>query len=207
MMLQLSEEGLSRSRAERKARRQERREKRKERGGSKFFKGVKKVSLVGPRNAFLGLIRLNVHNFAGRLLANIKAGKENEIRAKWEKLGGNYDKLKPVIEKGAQKKPLLDEGLSLEPTTTTAASLTATASAVLVALREFLKKASVAYDQGKDVLGVIKDATGKKPEKIADPTDDQYKQYYQPEALTTSNTLLYVGVGGLVLFLLMNRKK
>jgi hypothetical protein len=206
MMLQLSEEGLSRSRAERKERRKERREKRKEKGGGKFFKGVKKVALSGPRNAFLGLIRLNVHNFAGRLMANIKAGKEGQIKAKWEKLGGKWDKLKPVIEKGAQKKPLLDEGFSTEPVTTTA-SLTATASAVLVALREFLKKAQGAVDAGKDVAGIIKEYTGKKPEEIADPTDDKYKEYYQPEALTTSNTLLYVGVGGLVLFLLMNRKK
>lgn len=164
----------------------------------KIGKGVKKVALAGPRNAFLALIKLNVHNFARRLQKNIEAGKGSQIFGKWEKMGGKKSALEKAISTGAKKKPLLDsaETLGADPGT---ASFMVQASAVLVALRDFLRKTGEAIDKGKDVMDLV-------DKKTADPTDPEMSQYYDPKGTTASNTLLIAGVGVLAIFLLTRRK-
>jgi hypothetical protein len=88
-----------------KAKRRARRARRKEEGKG-FFKGVKKISLAPVRNAFLGLLRLNARGLATKLMKAI--GKdESKTKKFWEKLGGNFSKLKSAAQKGSTKKPLL----------------------------------------------------------------------------------------------------
>ena len=178
MMLQLADDGLSKGIS-----------------FKKIGKGFKKVSLAGPRNAFLSLVKLNVHNFARRLQKNIEAGKGPELFKKWDKMGGKKEALEKAIATGAKKKPLLD--MAADPGTTSA--FLVSAAAVMAALRDFLKKGAEAVDKGKDVMGLIKKDT-------ADPTDPQYAQYYDPKGTTASNTLLIAGVGILALFLITRKK-
>lgn len=72
-------------------------------GLKKAFKGLKTVSLAAPRNAFLGLLRLNIRGLASKLN---RAPKDKVYRL-WDRLGGKRSSLEKAISKGAQKKPLL----------------------------------------------------------------------------------------------------
>jgi len=87
--------------------RADRKKKRKERGG-KLFKGAKKVSLAAPRGAFLSLVMINARGLATKLL-NAPGSKVIKI---WDTLGGNPEKLKAAINKGAAKKPFLGSKVS-----------------------------------------------------------------------------------------------
>jgi hypothetical protein len=87
--------------AERKARRAKRREE-----GKGLFKGVKKVTLAPVRNAFLGLLRLNARGLATKLMKAL-AKDETKTKKFWEKLGGQFSKLKTAAQKGSTKRPLL----------------------------------------------------------------------------------------------------
>lgn len=104
-------------RAERKARRQQRREERKERreerredraerraDGDKP-KAVAKVALAPSRAAFLGLVALNFRGLATRL--NKAIGKDSKgVQTFWNKLGGDFSKLKKAVDNAKDKKPL-----------------------------------------------------------------------------------------------------
>lgn len=90
-------------RQERRERRQERREERKESGKPSTFK---KISLAAPRNSFLLMVKLNVFGMATKLKLAIQKN-EKAVKSKWNKLGGNFDKLKKQIEIGAKKKAIL----------------------------------------------------------------------------------------------------
>lgn len=93
-------------RAERKARRQARREDRKERRaeGDKP-KAVAKVALAPSRGAFLALVALNFRGLATRLNKGI--GKDSKgVQAIWNKLGGDFSKLKKAVDNAKDKKPL-----------------------------------------------------------------------------------------------------
>lgn len=182
MMLQLADNGL-------------------EKGISfkKILKGAKKVGLAVPRNSFLSLIKLNVHNFATRLQRHIDMGHGAQIFAKWDKLGGKRSALEKAIRTGSKKKGLFDEGLSLEPAT---ATFIASATAVLVAMKEFLKQSKDVVDQGKDVLGLV-------PKDAADPTDPKYADAFDKEAggMFSTKTLLIVGGAAAVLYILTRKRK
>jgi len=69
----------------------------------KVTKGAKKIALVGPRNAFLLLVKENVFGLAGRLsFANV------DKRAKfWDSFGGNNNKLNTAINQGKHKRAIL----------------------------------------------------------------------------------------------------
>jgi len=163
----------------------------------KIGKGVKKVGLSVPRNAFLSLVKLNVHNFATRLNENLKKGRADAIFKKWEKMGGKKSTLKKAIEQGSKKKGLFD--LEAEPVTT--AGFIASASAVIVALQDFLKKAKDTVDTAADVKQLVKG-------DVADPTDERYAKYYEPQ-VSQSNALKYAAVAGVGLFALyfLTKKK
>jgi hypothetical protein len=195
-------------RAERQARRQERRERRQERreerqerraSGDKP-KGVPKVALAPGRGAFLGLVALNFRGLATRLDKAIKKDSK-KVQEFWNKLGGDFSKLKSNVEKNKGKTPLFgisgvikevytdssigtyedyylgtyeDYYLGLEPTTTAAAA--ATASPILLALKKLLENLKI-----DDVV----DAAGKvvpllKPDEAAatapiDPTGEGFE--------------------------------
>lgn len=125
--------------AQRQARRAARKEKRK--GKPKLFT---KLALAVPRNAFLAAVALNLGKMAEKLYAKMKVPQsEAALRAKWTKLGGNYDKLKNTVMKKVTKKGLagwdddevIGAYIGLAP-----AALLASAVPIIKALAEFLGK-------------------------------------------------------------------
>jgi hypothetical protein len=83
------------------------------------FGFVKKIGLSGARNAYLGLIGLNAFGMASKLsnaLYNddqkIDPDAYTKIMDKWQKFGGDPDKLQNTIDHGAKKKALLGNIIS-----------------------------------------------------------------------------------------------
>lgn len=76
-------------------------------GGRKFLQGVgrtiARASLVVPRGAAIGLIRLNFRGIAKRFSLLTESGKE-KLDTKWQNLGGKIDKLNEAIKAGKDKK-------------------------------------------------------------------------------------------------------
>jgi hypothetical protein len=102
---------------------------------------IKAVALAVPRNAFLSLVRLNVKKFAVKLKKALDGGaREEKLMAKWCKLGGDASKLRSAInkayEKYKRKHPNKVSGIGFA-----VESAIATATPIIVALMEFLKKA------------------------------------------------------------------
>ena len=96
---------------------------------------VVKINAAGPRNAALALIKLNFRSIATNLQSKLKTDPA-AVKRFWEKIGGNFEKLKNAAQSGATKKRLggIDDvaAIGIEPATTTA--LIAAGSAVLIAM-------------------------------------------------------------------------
>ncbi len=79
------------------------------------FKGigkfVVKTTMAIPRGAFLLLVRLNYRGIADKNAVAksnpIYKDKWNQVKSKWQKLGGKVSKLELAIRKGSGKKPLM----------------------------------------------------------------------------------------------------
>lgn len=69
---------------------------------------AKGLFLAPSRNAFLSLVALNVRGLAHKLAFAIYKN-EASTRAMWEKLGGNFSKLKGTVDKSKNKTPLFGE--------------------------------------------------------------------------------------------------
>jgi hypothetical protein len=115
------------------------------------------VTLVGPRNAFLLLVKNNVFGLAGRLTFA-----DSKKRAQfWESFGGNNNKLNTAISQGKGKRAILSNkefgrinGIGVEPATTTAAAIVAAAPilAVVAKLLGNMKTAPKLNADGSPVL-------------------------------------------------------
>lgn len=123
-----------------KKKRAERKAKRKAKRTGINCKGskVKKIALAVPRNAFLSLVRLNVKKFAVKLNDAMKnPTKKQKLLEKWCKLGGDAKSLINAVNKAyskyARKRNISGIGFAVE-------SAIATATPIIVALMEFLKK-------------------------------------------------------------------
>jgi len=129
-----------------KEERQARRKKRREEGKG-FFQGVKKVALAIPRNAFRGLVALNVRGVAKSLNQAITKNPA-KVKEFWEKVGGKYDgnnSLVGAINDGKNKKPIFGErnkgvnGFDEEPYIGIALEATiASATPILLAVKKLL---------------------------------------------------------------------
>ena len=135
---------------------------------------MKTTSLAIPRNAFLGLVLLNVRGFATSLKKLESKGNKFEW---WDKLGGDVGKLKEAINKGAKKQRILgfeadqQNAIGFEPVSTTAAL--ASAVPVIIEFSSQLKKAGIdandvqeavtAIEQGKKAF---KQITGKEVKDV-----------------------------------------
>jgi hypothetical protein len=153
------------------------------RGGNRGG-GLKKIGLAPARGAFLLLVKLNVRGLATKLQQSIQKGSD-KTKAFWSKVGGNFDKLKAEINKGAKKKPLLgikkkgisgatsveylEPGIGIEPATLTAAAAAiAAASPILLAVSKLFKSQSIpegeedviSDDEKQDEPGLDPDGTG-----------------------------------------------
>lgn len=195
---------------------------------------LKKIALAPSRNAFLLLVKMNVLNFANRLAAN----NQSALKNKWEKLGGNWNKLNTAINQGKTIQPskpartlppgayydingnivsgnqiaVLKNGVYInsdgttyqpgqgrglgEPVSATAAIGAATA--VIVALKEFLKTIKPSEP---DIIDV-----GINPEMVENVSEGT--TITDPE---TTNSLLNPKVlligGGLLALLFLSKKK
>jgi hypothetical protein len=65
----------------------------------KIGKQIKKFGLAPNRNAFLGLVSLNVLNLANRIYGSDR----NKVKSTWEKLGGDFSKLQKAVNNGLKK--------------------------------------------------------------------------------------------------------
>jgi hypothetical protein len=72
-------------------------------GIKKVARVLKTVSLAAPRNAFLGLVKLNLRGLASKL----KRVNQSKVVKLWERLGGRKSSLLKAISTGANKRPLL----------------------------------------------------------------------------------------------------
>ena len=71
---------------------------------SDIWRGVKKVTIAGPRGAFLSAVALNVFGMATKLKQATKTTDGvNKIRNRWYKLGGDWAKLRSAIDNGAKR--------------------------------------------------------------------------------------------------------
>jgi hypothetical protein len=79
-------------------------------GGRRFFKGigrtVARASLVVPRGAAIGLIRINFRGAATRFSLLNEKGK-SKLALKWKDLGGKTYRLNEAIKAGKDKKPFV----------------------------------------------------------------------------------------------------
>lgn len=73
----------------------------------------KKIFLSPVRGAFLSLVALNVRGLATKLKLSMAKG-DQDTKAFWKKLGGDFDKLKKSIDKGASKKALFGKGKGIK---------------------------------------------------------------------------------------------
>lgn len=73
-----------------------------------IWRGVKVVTLSIPRNAFLGLVALNIFGYASKMnkALNIPDAKEDLLN-KWYSLGGKKDALEGAIKSGVKKPAIL----------------------------------------------------------------------------------------------------
>lgn len=147
----------------------------------KITKGVKVVAMAAPRNAFLGLVKLNFRGLAYKLEKGIKRDSA-KIKKFWERFGGKFSRLESAVKKGASKKPLLGSrtkrggvgniydaqvtitGIGVEPATTTAGAALATAAPIIIALGPILKSLLTPKEQ-EEAEGATDPDTGEPQEK------------------------------------------
>lgn len=215
-------------REERRENRQERREERKERRASGDKpKGLPRVTLAPARGAFLGLLALNFRGLASRLSSAISKDSK-KVQEFWNKLGGDFSKLKSATEKAKSKKPLFgqrgvtgydDTFIGIEPATTAAAGAAA-ASPILLALEKLLKAlkiGGVAAEAGGKVVELLTpeekantvpiDETGEgfeaaDPEPGAEKTTPSIVSDFKPSPL-----LIGGAAAALVLIFVLTKKK
>lgn len=102
-----------------------------------IWRGVKKVTLLAPRNAFLGLVGINAFGYATKLKNTVYnsdgtyTAQKAKIKTLWQdKLGGDWTALENTINKGATKKAIL----GVAPAAATVPAWVATAGAVIAVI-------------------------------------------------------------------------
>lgn len=174
-----------------KARRMARRSARRAAGkgfGQKLKKGLRgvlKIAAVPARNAFLGIVQLNVHNLAKKLAIAYEKNPTG-LKNLWEGFGGNIAKLVGAINRGKKKKRILGFNSIGEPLT--AAGLLAAASPIVVKVVDFLKKMGI---KPEELVDVAKQAINRKAkELLADqliPQAEQEEEYEEEANETFDN--------------------
>jgi hypothetical protein len=163
------------------------------------------IRFVGaiPRTAFIGLVRLNVHNFAGALYNQIQTPEGlDKFKSKWYDLGGDWGDIHDAILDGHTKSAILGVRIGVAGVDD-AAALLAAAAPVIALLAAFLKAnnpaAAGAVDSAVSAMNAMLTAagydpialgsmTGGKPVLITDPvTGKQYSITPPPANSTTNN--------------------
>lgn len=172
-----------------------------------FFKNVKNavltVAAAPARAAFLTLVSLNILKTAEKLrLAEKKH--PADLQKWWQNLGGNYAKLREVIDKGMTRKNVGQVGEVL-----TLSAIIAAASPVVIALVEFLKSHKIDHSelQGAGDAGIAQRANAAAlPYDIEQAMNEQ--QYQDGQNLTAGNKVPNIAlIGGVALLAYFIMKK
>lgn len=120
---------------------------------------IKKAALIGVRNAYLLLVKLNVRGTAHKLsLLLKKPGGEEKLKKVWvKKLGGEFSNLLNNIKIGVKKKPLLGEskktkglkglyGIADPVTGVSLGAILASAAGAIAAIAPLLKSININKD-------------------------------------------------------------
>lgn len=94
----------------------------------------KTAALAVPRNAFLGLLKLNFRDYAKKIYARRN---DKKLENTWKNLGGDFKALINAAESGSKKKRIFGPEES-EIGEVATATLIASASAIIAALNKFL---------------------------------------------------------------------
>lgn len=124
-----------------------------------LFRGVAKVTGMVPRQAYLTLVRTNVRGYAYKLNAVLKnSSLKARLKKRWEKLGGDWNKLVGAINVGRQKKANICgkkcqakqlEYKNLDPIVT--GSLVTLAGGIVTALASIVNQAKVTDTENKEI--------------------------------------------------------
>lgn len=134
----------------------------------------KQVSLAVPRNAFLALVKLNVHGLASNL-KQVEAKSGAGALKFWDSLGGDIKALQNAIKDGSGKKKIFGveeenasfreiyggysgDGVAIGEPVTIAASL-ASAAPILLKVKDIFAKAGIKAEDVKKIADVSKKAT------------------------------------------------
>lgn len=176
--------GIGATKAQRMAKRSRRRAAGKGLGQrlKKGLRGVLRVSAVAARQAFLGLVQLNVHNLAKKLAIAYEKNPTG-VKNLWEGFGGRVAKLVGAINRGKKKKRILGFNTIGEPLTV--AGLLAAASPIVIKVVDFLNKMGI---KPEELVDVAKQALNRKAKELLSdqlmPQAEQ-KQEYEDSANET----------------------
>lgn len=186
--------------AKRVAKRTARKTKRKAKRTGINCKGnkLKKIALAVPRNAFLGLVRLNVKKFAVKLYNAMKnPTKKQKLLEKWCKMGGDASALTNAVNKAfskyARKRNISGIGFAVE-------SAIATATPIIVALMEFLKKGA---NEEPVSDGAQLPEESEAPEETTEETTEESETV---EGIGGMNPYLLAGAVGVGVYFLTKKK-
>jgi hypothetical protein len=114
---------------------------------SNVWRGVKKVTLAVPRNAYLSMVALNVFGYGSKLAKAIYTDtshtaysqpQQDKLYQKWHSLGGDWHNIEIAIKSGAKKRAILaGTGVGAAPV---AAAWAVTASVIIAAVTPLLKE-------------------------------------------------------------------
>jgi hypothetical protein len=115
---------------------------------SNLWSGIKKFfpGLIIARNAFLGLVALNVFDIANKM---VEHGNTAQLKRTWEGFGGSWNALKNTINDGATSGSIGEPG--------TAAALITAATPILLA---FMKLLDIGGNSIDEVFNAIASVTG-----------------------------------------------
>jgi hypothetical protein len=168
-------------------------------------KAVKKVGLSVPRQAYRGLVALNVRGWAtGLQKANAKD--PQKVRAQWEKFGGNYGDLMSAVNAGAKKKRIGDVYDSLAGSDTIGFAVPAaltTALPVIAIMVPLIKSIIGSEDgQGNNTTNVEQ-----LPTTVTDngSTNQDGTTQETTESAGGNNKMLLIGGAALLAFLMFKK--
>lgn len=151
----------------------------------KGAKGIIKVAATPARNAFLELIKLNVHGMATKA-ARVYQRNPEKLKNFWGSIGGQINKLVKAIEKGSKRKRILgtyETAIGFADP----ATLLVTAAPIVAAFIKLLKDAGI---DPKELTDVAKIAVNKKAQELlANQTEEveQTENAYEQSAEQTFN--------------------
>ena len=154
----------------------------------KGLRGVLKVAASPARNAFLGIVQLNVRNLAKKLDIAYQRNPA-QLKQFWEKFGGRIDKLVGAINRGKKKRRILGVD-DYQPVIIGVAvgTLLASAAPILAAVTKFLKSVGI---EPQDLVDVAKKAVNAKAKQLLEnqivPEAEQEQQFEEEANQTFDN--------------------